>query len=133
MSFQEKVSVFFLSKPLAKTIVFAISVILSGILCSTFVAEITTPDGLQWGAFYRKWSFWAIVVFLIVVFLYNRFIYRVEKSVEKFMDDNYCKAYIIRSCMQDIVEKAKVEVNSTKGIKGAEHLLDFIKKFNHES
>lgn len=132
MSFKEKIAAFFLSKPLAKTVVFAVSVILSGILCSAFVAEITTPEGLQWRYFYQKWSFWLIILFLVIVFVYNVFIYRAEKSVEKFMDANYSRAYIIRSCMQDIVEKAKMEVNSTKGIKGAEHLLDFLNKFGNE-
>jgi hypothetical protein len=132
MSFQERVTIFFLSKPLAKTIVFGVSVILSGVLCSAFVAEITTKEGLIWGDFYKKWTFWFIVLYLIIVFYYNVFIYRAEKSVEKFMDANYSKAYIIRSCMQDIVEKAKVEVNSTKGIKGAEHLMEFLNKFGHE-
>ena len=132
MSFQERLTIFFLSKPLAKTIVFGISVFLSGILCSAFVAEITTKDGLLWGDFYKKWTFWFIVLYLLLVFSYNVFIYRAEKSVEKFMDENYCKAYVIRSCMQDIVEKAKDEINSTKGIKGAEHLIEFLNKFCHE-
>lgn len=62
-----KIKGFFIKKPIAKTIVFAISVVLSGILASAFVTEITYPDGLHWSEFYKKWSFWLIVIYLIKV------------------------------------------------------------------
>lgn len=121
-----KVATFFLTHPLAKTAVFVVSVLLSGILSSAFVTEINTPKGLQWGLFYKTLSFWLIILYVFLVAYYNIFIYRAETSIEKFMDDRYSRAYILRSCMQDIVDKAKVEINSTKGIKGAEHLMDFL-------
>ena len=130
-SIRQTIANFFLTNPIAKTVVFVVSVLLSGVLCSAFVAEISSSNGLQWGEFYKKTSFWLIVVYAVFVGYYNVFIYKAETSIEKFKDADYSRAYILHSCMQDIVDKAKDEIQSTKGIKGAEHLIDFLNKLNN--
>ena len=123
-----RLSTFFLKNPIAKTLVFAVSVVLSGILASSFVAEITTLEGLQWSLFYKKCSFWLIVLYLIVVGIYNYFIYQVDVSVERFMDKEYSRAYVFKACLPDFVEKCREEINSGQGLAGVKSLNDFLKK-----
>lgn len=122
-----KLSIFFQKNPIAKTIVFAVSVVLSGVLASAFVSDISFSDGLHWGEFYKKRTFWLIVIYLIIVGIYNYFIYQIDVSVEKFIDKDYSRAYIFRACLPDFVEKCREEINSGKGLEGVKNLNDFLK------
>lgn len=123
-----KLSIFIQKHPIAKTIVFAVSVVLSGILASAFVTDISYNDGLHWGEFYKKGTFWLIVIYVIIVGVYNYFIYQIDVSVEKFIDKNYSRAYIFRACLPDFVEKCKEEINSGIGLEGVKNLNEFLKK-----
>lgn len=80
--------------PLGKTIVFVSSVIISGILCGTFVTEITVNGTLYWKKFNSTISFYLLVLYVVILYLYNRFIYVREKDIFNFLDEDYCKAYI---------------------------------------
>jgi len=123
----KKLSKFFLEKPIAKTIVFAISVVLSGVLASAFVTEISYEDGLHWSEFYKKGAFWLIILYLIVVGIYNYFIYQLDISVEKFRDKDYSRAYVFRACLPDFVDKCKEEINNGTGLSGVKSLNEFLK------
>ena len=118
---------FFQQNPIAKTIVFAISVVLSGVLASAFVTEISYEDGLHWSEFYKKGAFWLIILYLIVVGIYNYFIYQLDISVEKFRDKDYSRAYVFRACLPDFVDKCKEEINNGTGLSGVKSLNEFLK------
>ena len=121
-----KVTDFFIKNPIAKTIVFAISVVQSGILASAFVSEISHPDGLHWSEFYSKWSFWLILIYLVIVGIYNYFIYQIDVSVEKFMNKEYSRAYLFRACLPDFVEKCREEIKNGSGLEGVKNLNEFL-------
>ncbi len=110
----QKLKEYILKTPEIKTLIFILSVLLSGILCSAFVAEITINNALDWASFYKASSFWFIIVYSILLYLYNRFIYRFEKNILNFLDDNYCLAYIRRECLPEIVNKYKQDIKSGK-------------------
>ena len=93
------------SSPGIKTLIFILSVLISGILCSGFIAEITKEGILDWAIFYKTVTFWLLLGYSFVIYLYNRFIYRMEKSISKYLDENYCKAYIMNACLPEIAER----------------------------
>lgn len=125
---ENKLSAFILTHPAVKTIVFAFSVLLSGVLTSAFVFEISTETGLKWDEFYTKDTFWYIVVYLLFVGIYNYYIYQVDSSVELFMDKEYSRAYVFKACMPEFVEKCKEEITNGTGIEGVKRLNDFLNK-----
>lgn len=100
--------------PEIRTGIFIFSVLISGILCSAFVSEISSNGVLIWKYFYKAYTFWGIVIYSIIIYLYNRFLYKYEKNIINFLDDNYCKAYIIQSCLPDLIEKYKADLKNGK-------------------
>jgi magnesium-transporting ATPase (P-type) len=116
--------------PEVKTIVFAFSVIVSGVLCSAFVAEITVAEILNWGLFYKTTTFWIIVIYCILLYFYNSTVYKYEKNVLKFLDDDYCLAYIRQQCLPDLVEKYKQDLKSGKQPKDFIDIKKELNKFN---
>lgn len=100
--------------PEIKTVIFFFSVIVSGILCSAFVSEITINGKLVWKEFYRTFSFWGIVIYSFLLYLYNRLLYRYEKNILKYLDNDYCKAYIVKACLPELIDKYKNDIKSGK-------------------
>lgn len=97
--------------PLFKTLAFAFSVIISGVLCSAFVTEITGSE-LEWGGFYKTISFWLIILFLILVLIYNFKFYKDEKDIEKFYNEVYCSAYMKSELLPEMAEYYKREIKN---------------------
>lgn len=118
--------------PEIKTIVFVLSVILSGILCSAFVTEITIIGILHWANFYRTGSFWIIMVYSIIIYFYNRFVYKYEKNMLNFLDDDYCLAYIRQQCLPELVVKYKADLKSGKMPKDIIDIKKELKKFGKQ-
>ncbi|GAB5554529.1 MAG: hypothetical protein Sapg2KO_41200 [Saprospiraceae bacterium] len=100
--------------PELKTMIFIGSVILSGVLCSGFITEITVDGKLEWKLFYKTTTFWIIIGYAFILYLYNRFLYNHEKNIMKFLDDDYCKAYIINQCLPEITERYKQDIKDGK-------------------
>lgn len=102
--------------PEVRTAIFILSVLISGILCSGFITEITVNGKLNWASFYKTTTFWLICIYSILLYLYNRFLYLHEKNILKFLDDDYCKAYIINQCLPEITDRYKKEIKEGKNL-----------------
>jgi len=100
--------------PEIRTGIFIFSVLISGILCSAFVTEISLNGKLIWKSFYKAYTFWGLILYSILIYLYNRFIYKFEKNMMNFLDDDYCKAYIVQSCLPELIDKYKNDLKSGK-------------------
>ncbi|WP_375583924.1 hypothetical protein [Cyclobacterium xiamenense] len=100
--------------PEVRTGIFILSVLLSGILCSGFITEITINGKLEWFTFYKTTTFWLLCAYAVLLYLYNRFIYLHEKNILRFLDDDYCKAYIINQCLPEITERYKKDIKEGK-------------------
>lgn len=116
--------------PAIKTGIFIISVILSGVLCSAFITEITLENELHWSMFYTKITFWLIILYCIIVYLYNRFVYKLETDILNFLDDNYCLAYMRKECLPELVEKYKEDVRLGKKSKELIDIKKELEKFS---
>lgn len=115
--------------PEMKTIIFVLSVILSGILCSAFVAEITINSVVTWKVFYKTNTFWFIILYCIVIYFYNKVVYKYEKNMLNFLDDDYCLAYIRQQCLPELVVKYKTDLKSGKLPKDLIDIKKELKKF----
>jgi len=118
--------------PEIKTIVFVLSVILSGILCSAFVTEITINGKLHWIDFYKTGSFWVIIIYSVVIYFYNKIVYKYEKNMLNFLDDDYCLAYIRQQCLPELVVKYKTDLKSGKLPKDIIDIKKELKKFEKQ-
>lgn len=116
--------------PEVKTVVFVFSVIISGVLCSAFVTEITVDGVLNWSLFHKATSFWIVLAYSILIYLYNRIVYKYEKNVLRFLDDDYCVAYIRQQCLPELVEKYKKDLKLGKQPKDLIDIKKELNKFN---
>lgn len=117
--------------PVGKTIMFVLSVIVSGILCGTFVTEITVNGALLWLMFFKTASFYTLLVYIFILYIYNRYIYVEEKNVKIFLDQDYCRAYIrsrslpaMMSRYEDLISQG---LNSTELVEIQSQLEELIK------
>lgn len=99
-----------LDSPAWKTVFSAVFPIITGILSGTFVAEISTPQGLDWPHFYRAWSFYGLACLTAVIYAYNRALYQREIEITRFSDTEFCVAYMRSKCLPEAAERFKVMI-----------------------
>ena len=105
----------FLESPGWKTFFSTVIPICSGVLSGTFVAEISGPNGFVWRSFYLTKSFWALVVLSLLMYFYNRMVYLHEREIKRFLDNDYCKAYMRSKCLPEVAEKYKQLIRDGRG------------------
>lgn len=109
-----------IEEPLYKTLSFVFSVIVTGILCGSFVTEITVDGALRWEFFYKVKSFYGLLLLAIIIYFYLKFLYIEEVTISNFKDDSYTKAYMRKECLPALAEKSRrliKEGKTTKEIK----------------
>ena len=83
-----------LTSPTVKTLFNVSSTVLVGVFASSFVAELSTPNGINWKHFYKTTSIYILLAVSAVIYFYNRHRHLQEVEVEKFYDKEYCLAYM---------------------------------------
>lgn len=81
-------------------------------MAGLFVCEITLSGIIEWKVFYKAKSFRYILLWLLLVYLYNSFLYRKETDILKFKDEDYCKAYIRSQCLPAVAARYRNAVRS---------------------
>jgi hypothetical protein len=104
-----------LESPGLRTFFSAVIPILAGVLSGIFVLEITTATGVAWGAFYKARSFYGLVVLSFVIYRYNRELYLYEREVQRFLDADYCIAYMRSKCLPEAAERYKELIRTGYG------------------
>jgi|SRR3989344_5568148 len=90
---------------LLKTIIGIFSLVVFSILSGAFITEITHDGSLDWSFFYKTKSFYILIACCILMYFYFKFIFFIDQSVEQFMDDEYCKAYMRKQCLPEVAKK----------------------------
>ncbi len=93
------------TSPLFKTFVGVFSIVIFGILSGAFIAEITINGKIEWGSFYKATSFYLLLFCCLLMYFYFRLQFNFEESIEKFKDDEYCKAYMRKQCLPEMAKK----------------------------
>lgn len=115
----------FLESPGWKTFFAVVIPVIVGILSGTFVAEISNSGVLDWSAFYRAKSFYGLLVMVVLTYGYHRAVFLYEREVLRFLDDDYCRAYMRSKCLPEAAERYKTLIRS--GDKG--ELASAMKEF----
>lgn len=97
----------YLESPAWKTVCSVFSLIVAGILCGTFVTEITSKNGIEWLLFYKSKSFYGLIVLSILTYFDNKIRYLAEKEILRFRDAEYCVAYMRSKCLPEAAERYK--------------------------
>jgi hypothetical protein len=95
-----------------KTFFYVLIPIFVGVLSGTFVAEITQNSTLEWSLFYRSKSFYGLCVLTILIYKYFRAVYIHERTVDRFRDVDYCRAYVRSQCLPEAAERYKVLIRT---------------------
>lgn len=103
------------TSPALKTFFSVIIPILSGILSGTFIVEITARNSLNWSRFYYSKSFYGLLILVWIIYWYNRASYLYEKEVERFLDKDYCVAYMRSKCLPEAAERYKELIRNGEG------------------
>ena len=101
-----------LESPGWKTFFAAVIPVIVGILSGTFVAEISSGGILDWSSFYRAKSFYGLLVMVVLTYVYNHAVFAYEHEVSRFLDDDYCRAYMRSKCLPEAADRYKTLIRS---------------------
>lgn len=104
-----------LESPGLRTFVSTVIPIIAGLFSGTFVLEVTVPSGLDWSLFYKAPSFYALCVLSGIIYWYNRELYRYEREIHRFLDNDYCVAYMRSKCLPEAAERYKELIRTGAG------------------
>ncbi len=95
------------------------SLIIAAVLTGAFVFEITVEGVLRWDLFFKTASFYLLTAFAVCTYLYYRFIHTEDdSSVVRFMDDEYCKAYMRKECLPALTKTVNKLIKSGESTAG---------------
>ena len=89
--------------------------IVASVFAGLFIAEIATPEGIVWMSFYKAKSFYTLVVIGIGLYLYNKTIYLHDRKISRFLDADYCTAYMRSKCLPEAAERYRQLIRNGDG------------------
>ena len=119
-------------KAWGRTLVSCVMPALSAFFSGLLIFEVTSTDQLtstktvDWWKVPTTWSFYVLVLLIVITFVYNRARLRSETSVERFMSPDYCKAYVLREVIPEFAELNKRRIRDGKG--GLKETIDELTK-----
>ncbi|MEH7033459.1 hypothetical protein V7054_14790 [Priestia megaterium] len=121
--------------PLFETLIFAGSVILSGILAGSFVNELTVDNKVHWENAFKILPTYLILIYLVIFYLYSKFLYNERIQIDKFKDDVFLSAYVKKELLPEIVTKFKEDIRGGKEIdfKKFDDLIDIKSIVNNQN
>lgn len=112
----------------AQAIGLVFTVIISGILCSGFVAEITENSKLVWANFYLSKCFWGIIIFVVLICVWLWLSHVKHKKQVAILNKKFCKDYIMRKTLPALAEVVKRDIKDGKGTEKLVNVMDMIDK-----
>lgn len=87
----------------------------AGVLSGIFVAEITQNSVIIWKELYKAKSFYGLLILSLCMYFYNKAIYLYEREISRFLDADYCTAYMRSKCLPEAAERYKKLIRSGDG------------------
>lgn len=123
---RETIGEYIVQSPLLRTLTFVLTTVLTGILCSAFVSEMTIENGkIDYVHFYNAESFKYLVIVVEVYFIYNWLTYSLDADILKYSDERYVNAYITKKSLPDVVKQVSKKLED-----GTLPIDDWKKSFN---
>ena len=104
-----------IESPLWRTFISVITTVAASVLTGTFVYELSTETGLAWSTFYKIKSFYGLIFVTAILYWHSRALYVREKKLERFMDDEYCIAYMRSKCLPEAADRFKALIREGTG------------------
>lgn len=117
----------FVQNPITKISIDTLSVISFSVFSGCFVTDITSDGKIIWLNFYHSTSFYILVLLIFLWIPYKKYHYDEEVSVEKFMDDDYCNAYIKKEGLRAAASRMSELI---RGGKSDGQIKDLMSKLN---
>ncbi|WP_092006830.1 hypothetical protein [Marinobacter pelagius] len=89
--------------------------IVASIFTGLFVTEVTVAGEIDWASFYKAKSFYGLIAIGICLYLYNKSIYLHDREISRFLDSDYCTAYMRSKCLPEAAEKYKQLIRDGDG------------------
>src|SRR6267142_6480242 len=106
---------YILESPGCWTLFSAVIPIRAGVLSGTFIIEITSSNGLAWAHFYKAPSFYVLFTLSLGIYWYNRALYLYDIEAQRFLDADYCIAYMRSKCLPEAAERYKELIRTGAG------------------
>lgn len=104
-----------IESPAWKTVFAFVVPLVAGVLSGLFVAEMSTDGIILWGSFYKAKSFYGLIALALCMYFYNKAIYVHERELSRFLDADYCTAYMRSKCLPEAAERYKQLIRSGDG------------------
>lgn len=101
--------------PFWKTLISAVLPILSGFFSGTLIVEITKETGISWKEIPKTKSFYVLIFLITFIYTYNRAVYLREKEIMRFLDNDYCIAYMRSQCLPEAANRFKELIREGQG------------------
>jgi len=106
---------YFFESPGLRTFFSVLNNILAAILAGIFVVEITVNNSIDWKLFYKTKSFYALIILTVIIFWYNKSSFNYEREIQKFIDKEYCIAYMRSKCLPEAAKQYRKLIKEGKG------------------
>lgn len=104
-----------IESPAWKTVFAFIVPLVAGVLSGLFVSEISSNTGIIWENFYKAKSFYGLLVLGLCMYFYNKAVFLHERELSRFLDADYCTAYMRSKCLPEAAERYKQLIRSGDG------------------
>ena len=101
--------------PALKTFFSVVIPVSAAVLSGSFIVEISGASGLQWTSFYQSKSFYGLVVLSVLMYFYNRLLYTHENQAKRFLDSDYCIAYMRSKCLPEAADRYRELIRTGGG------------------
>ena len=113
------------NSPIAKTVGFIVSVVLTSFFCSALVADITDNNGkLVLSDIWHSGYTIALLVVIVLEAIYYWLVYQADVDIMHYMDDKYYAAYIRKENLKAIADLYKTKIGEGEAIPPITTYLD---------
>lgn len=109
---RSQISIWLSVNPIIKTLLFLITTVITGVLCSSLVTELSTGNSIEWSHFYKVSSFKPLLLVIVIDFIYNWFANSADSDIMKFTDDEYVNAYIKKHSVDSVISRINEDISN---------------------
>jgi len=99
----------------AKAVIPNVLAVAVGVFSGALITDVTTPAGLLWSLAIRSSSLYVLVGLTGLSVVYSRLLYVHDREVTRFLDKDYCEAYMRSKCLPELAEKAQERIRNGQG------------------
>ena len=100
----------FTQKPWSKVLIYTLCPIIIGVISNVYVMDISSNEGMKFTNSFNKISFYLLLLFILIIGIYNFIVFRHEKDLLKFKNRDYCIIYMRSQLLPELAESYKKRI-----------------------